>query len=143
MAMQAKTAPNKHMRNAPCRSNNLELFYTVAPSLAPKAFDSDKLPVDLSGTQTDGDEAIAQRALKSGLAHSFMRSSRLDGDVFERLGRYETRLWRQAVQITLLLNAINRGAGEYAACDGTYLQLRNVAAKRRRVLWPPFSLERR
>ena len=35
-------------------------------------------------------------------------------DVFDRLGRYEMRLWRQTVQIVLLLNSVSRGASGYA-----------------------------
>jgi hypothetical protein len=42
------------------------------------------------------------------LAHCFQRLANLDNGVFERLGRYETTLWRQMVQTLLLLQPINR-----------------------------------
>jgi hypothetical protein len=40
------------------------------------------------------------------IARSFLRLTNLDNQVFERLGRYETNLWRQTAQILLLLSAI-------------------------------------
>jgi hypothetical protein len=42
------------------------------------------------------------------LAHCFQRLANLDNGVFERLGRYETALWRQMVQTLLLLQPTNR-----------------------------------
>jgi hypothetical protein len=42
------------------------------------------------------------------LAHCFQRLANLDNGVFERLGRYETALWRQMVQILFLLQPIRR-----------------------------------
>jgi len=42
------------------------------------------------------------------LAHCFQRLANLNDGVFERLGRYETTLWRQMVQIHLLLRSARR-----------------------------------
>ena len=42
------------------------------------------------------------------LAHCFQRLANLDSGVFERLGRYETTLWRQMVQIHFLLQSARR-----------------------------------
>ncbi len=42
------------------------------------------------------------------LAHCFQRLANLDAGVFERLGRYETALWRQMMQIHFLLQAARR-----------------------------------
>ena len=39
------------------------------------------------------------------IARSFLRLTNLDSRVFERLGRYETNLWRQTIQILLLLSS--------------------------------------
>src|SRR5262245_25840934 len=44
------------------------------------------------------------------IARSFLRLTNLDNQVFERLGRYETNLWRQTAQILLLLSSIKFGA---------------------------------
>jgi hypothetical protein len=40
------------------------------------------------------------------IARSFLRLTSLDYQVFERLGRYETNLWRQTAQTLLLLSSI-------------------------------------
>src|SRR5262245_48197642 len=40
------------------------------------------------------------------IARAFLRLTNLDNQVFERLGRYETTLWRQTAQILLLLSSI-------------------------------------
>jgi hypothetical protein len=42
------------------------------------------------------------------LAHCFQRLANLDNGVFERLGRYETALWRQMVQILFVLQSVRR-----------------------------------
>jgi hypothetical protein len=44
------------------------------------------------------------------IARSFLRLTSLDNQVFERVGRYETTLWRQTAQILLLLSSIELGA---------------------------------
>jgi hypothetical protein len=46
---------------------------------------------------------VAREMATRGLAHCFQRLANLDNGVFERLGRYETTLWRQMVQTLLLL----------------------------------------
>jgi hypothetical protein len=42
------------------------------------------------------------------LAHCFQRLANFDNGLFERLGRYETTLWRQMVQIHFLLQSARR-----------------------------------
>ena len=42
------------------------------------------------------------------LAHCFQRLANLDAGIFERLGRYETTLWRQMIQIHFLLQSARR-----------------------------------
>jgi hypothetical protein len=42
------------------------------------------------------------------LVDCFQRLAKLDNGLFERLGRYETALWRQMVQTVLLVQPINR-----------------------------------
>jgi hypothetical protein len=43
-----------------------------------------------------------------GLTHCFLRLANLDNGVFERLGRYETALWRQIVQTLFALQPLRR-----------------------------------
>jgi len=47
------------------------------------------------------------------IARSFLQLTSLDNQVFERLGRYETNLWRQTAQILLLLSAIQFRAKDH------------------------------
>ena len=54
------------------------------------------------GPQTEGEFALTTRQL----TNSFWRLAKLDGGIFERLNRYEVRLWRQAVQILFVLHPI-------------------------------------
>jgi hypothetical protein len=39
------------------------------------------------------------------LAHCYQRLANLDNGVFERLGRYETALWRQMAQTLFVLRS--------------------------------------
>jgi hypothetical protein len=42
------------------------------------------------------------------LAHCFQRLANFDNGLFERLGRYETALWRQMVQTLFVLEPVRR-----------------------------------
>src|SRR5262249_50217603 len=44
--------------------------------------------------------------INTNIARSFLSLTSFDNQVFERLGRYETNLWRQTAQILLLLSSI-------------------------------------
>jgi hypothetical protein len=120
--IQAEILRKRKHPKAPAQEA-LDISYTFIPSLSPAA-----------QSNTDQQRETAH----SGLARSFLRLARIDSGVFDRLGRYEISLWRQTVQITLLLNSVSRGANEYADSENKYLQLRHLARRRRRPLWPPF-----
>jgi hypothetical protein len=62
-------------------------------------------PAHLASTSRD---LATQDLAPRDLAHCFQRLANLDNGVFERLGRYETALWRQMVQTLLLLQPTNR-----------------------------------
>jgi hypothetical protein len=68
------------------------------------------------------------------IARSFLRVTTLDTQVFERLGRYETTLWRQTAQILLLLSAIEFRANDRLPDERPHF--RKVHRKRR---CPPFD----
>jgi hypothetical protein len=126
-------------RNASQRhgQDTLSPFYALIPTLTPIAQSSDRPSAEPS-CRPKAAEPLATGSASLDMARSFMRVA-CDSDVFERLGRYEMRLWRQAVQTILLLNSINRAAKEYVDCDDKYLYLRNMrGGKRHRTLWPPF-----
>ena len=59
-------------------------------------------PVDIGGSDFD----LARRTRQ--LTESFLRLAALDSAAFERLNRYETALWRQAVQIIFALHPIQQ-----------------------------------
>jgi hypothetical protein len=58
----------------------------------------DDIRIDSAGAQTN--------QTNTNIARSFLRLTSLDNGVVERLGRYETTLWRQTAQILLLLSSI-------------------------------------
>ena len=69
------------------------------------------------------------------IARAFLRLTSLDAGAFERLGRYETNLWRQTAQILLLLSSI-----EFCATDrfpDERPHFRRVRRKHGR--YPPFD----
>jgi hypothetical protein len=47
-------------------------------------------------------------SIQSDVAWHFLRVANLDNGVFERLGRYETALWRQVRQTLFTLDALQR-----------------------------------
>jgi hypothetical protein len=63
---------------------------------------------DLEGAKEDIriDSVRTKNQPKTNITRSFLRLTNFDNQVFERLGRYETNLWRQTAQILLLLSAI-------------------------------------
>jgi hypothetical protein len=131
---QASRGPAKSAR---LKQDKLHAFYALIPALTPRAQGSCEQPppeVD------DGSRSAGKRVSQSitpDIARAFMRVSS-DGDVFERLGRYEVRLWRQTVQTILLLNSIRHDNTEYLDFDGRYARFGNRRPKYRRALWPPF-----
>src|SRR5262249_45640786 len=69
------------------------------------------------------------------IARSFLRLANVDNQVFERLGRYETNLWRQTAQILLLLSAI-----EFRGNDRLPGERPQFArARRKHGRYPPFD----
>ena len=66
------------------------------------------LSLGLESTIERASPSLAQQRAES-KARAFLRLCNVNGEAFDRLGRYETSLWRQAVQtIFLLENAANR-----------------------------------
>jgi len=128
ISIQRKSLRERRMEDAHTR--RFGVFYTASPSLMPSC----QLAANLNGREND-DRHFVKRASKINIARPFMR---VDKDVFERLGRYEMRLWRQAIQTILLLNSINRGSREIFGADERRFHLRGTMAKHRHVLWPPF-----
>jgi hypothetical protein len=67
-------------------------------SMSKQQEEKDDIGVDSIGAETN--------QTNTNIARSFLQLTNHDNQVFERLGRYETTLWRQTAQILLLLSAI-------------------------------------
>src|SRR5262245_37407917 len=84
--------------------DNLEYLYNLIPSLTRNAGS-----IDNNGSNGCAESSQAQAASPlDAIARSFLRLGRTDSRIFERLCRYESNMWRQAVQTILLLNIISR-----------------------------------
>ncbi|HTM74380.1 MAG TPA: hypothetical protein VL198_14215 [Pseudolabrys sp.] len=91
--------------------NRLDVFYKLIPLL-------ERGPANACG----GENVTT-------IADSYLRLLSKDGKAFKWLRRYEITLWRQMVQLILLLNAINRGSSTRETFGGHI----------NRALWPPFK----
>jgi hypothetical protein len=95
--------------------------------------------------QYETKEEIGANAIRSdkretdhtNIARSFLRLTDLDSRVFERLGRYETSLWRQTIQILLLLSSTEFRSKDNFADERP--QFRRV--RRRNGRYPPFGFD--
>jgi hypothetical protein len=86
------------------------MVYGTLPATRPDTFETGRTPNDHEIGKINNDDPLQgssrdcttnSRALMS----CFLRLANLDNGVFERLGRYETALWRQIAQTLLLLRA--------------------------------------
>jgi len=96
LSIEAKAA-RKHLTNRHPPSDRLKIFYALSPSLVSSHLHSNQ--TDLNVTPLNTAQATTKENYNCELAGSFLKASRLDKSVFERLGRYETRLWRQTPQL--------------------------------------------
>ena len=104
-------------------------------------------PIDESPTheQQETKEEIRANSIRSdksetdhtNIARAFLWLTNLDSRVFERLGRYETNLWRQTIQILLLLSSTEFRAKDNFADERP--QIRRV--RRRNGRYPPFGFD--
>ena len=106
LALEAKREPS---RAGP--ENKLEVFYKLSPLL------------EREPPNTCSAENVTT------VAGSYLRLLFKNGKALERLRRYESSLWRQTVQLILLLNAVNRGSPTRETFGGSV----------NRALWPPFT----
>jgi hypothetical protein len=136
MGIQARLLRKGSAGKAQSANDTLSQFYALVPALSPRSHTlSDQAARALSTSQEETAAGTDVSTVISDVVHSFMKVCSCEGDIFERLGRYELRLWRQAVQTILLLNTISCSAQGYADFhDKHYQRLK----KSRRALWPPF-----
>jgi hypothetical protein len=102
---------------------NMQAETTLSPYSRPaNEYNVDRLSIfrkllhssELEGAEEDIriDSIRTKNQANTNIARSFLQLTNLDNQVFERLGRYETTLWRQTAQILLLLSAIEFRAKE-------------------------------
>jgi hypothetical protein len=70
------------------------------------------------------------------IAHSFLRLTSLHSQIIERLGRYETTLWRQTAQILLLLSSIEFRSKDRFSDERPYFG----RVRRKHGRYPPFDI---
>jgi len=113
--------------------DNLEFLYNLIPSLTRNAGS-----IDNNGSNgcTESSQAQAASPLDA-IARSFLRLGRTDSRIFERLCRYESNMWRQAVQTILLLNIISRHVNDDGRKSSpTYLRF-GTQKTSHHLRWPP------
>jgi hypothetical protein len=89
--------------------NGLKVFYQSIPSLEPRISTDFELGFDLERTMefTQSGQRARSDVAHLNIARSFLRLANLDNGAFDRLGRYETRLWRQLAHTLLLIRQIH------------------------------------
>jgi len=87
----------------------------------------ENIRIDSIGAETNQTNTI--------IARSFFRLTSLDNQVFDRLGRYETNLWRQTAQILLLLSAIEFRGNDCLPDE----RPRFARVRRKHGRYPPFD----
>jgi hypothetical protein len=84
-------------------------FVFRAPSIQPSQLHLDRNPScrRVSNHARAATDCSRSDARRDG-AVAFLRLVNFNDDILERIGRYESRLWRQAMQVIVLLNAHGR-----------------------------------
>jgi hypothetical protein len=141
LAIQANAhRKRKSARDKAIDREALEPFYQLIPTLAPRVniefgAQNNEKKKSVENTQELRSNRDANRF---NIAQSFICLSRLNGNVIERLGRYEARLWRQTLQTILLLNSISANSNDYSDSVPPSPSLRRSMKRYRRIYWPPF-----
>ena len=129
-------------------ATGLDVFYSLIRPLTPavqtNGNNQGRLELDDTDSPSPAGHSVKPDITHTCIARSFLRLTNTHGKGFERLGRYEMSLWRQTLQIVLLLNSINRSVNDDVTdYNDRYLRLKKIHKRSRRVLWPPFvPLER-
>ena len=89
--------------------NGLKVFYQSIRFLEPRISTDFELGFDFDRTMkfTQSGQRARSDVAHLNIARSFLRLANLDNGAFDRLGRYETRLWRQLAHTLLLIRQIH------------------------------------
>jgi hypothetical protein len=119
--------------------DRLSVFYNAIPSVTrPIEYEPavQNAAMAQSCPPVDSQKSVRGSAKNRCVARSYLRLATKDGQAFERLNRYETGLWRQTIQIILLLNSTNRHGEDSTAQRPGFLRMESLRGKR---MWPPFG----
>jgi len=137
--IQAEKICNQSARSRPIREQDLDRLSIFHKFLRPLDLDT------RSGQDQEASGDIRMDSIRlagaetnqtnTNIARSFLQLTSLDNQVFERLGRYETNLWRQTAQILLLLSAIEFRAKDHLPDERPFFG----KARRKNERYPPFD----
>ena len=111
LQIQARILRERKARNraaAEAERNRLGVIYSLVPSINISPSHLSEPISDKNFDEEITPEQNASETKRPDLARSFLRLANLDSGAFERLGRYETRLWRQIMQTMLLLASMEK-----------------------------------
>src|SRR5262245_5238706 len=122
--IQAEKIGDRSARSRPSREQDLDRLSIFRKFLRPLDLDTRSgQEQDANGDiriDSNGSVGAETNQTNTNIARSFLRLTSLDNQVFERLGRYETNLWRQIAQILLLLSAIEFRAKDHLPDERPY-----------------------
>ena len=98
----------------PTTENKLGVFYDLIPFLGPAK-------QAVNNREVGQTQCAQEFAIDLDLARSFSRLTSFESAVFDRLGRYETRLWRQLRQLMPLIGKIEKANREPVFLGGKLL----------------------
>jgi hypothetical protein len=99
--------PLEHGLNTMVHAGRLES--AIPPDGKWNGNNGEKYRFGYGNTPCDSVESVVvEPEFKFDIAHRFLRLAKLDNGGFERLGRYETALWRQVGQVIFTLDVLRR-----------------------------------
>ena len=133
--IQAEKICDQSARSRPTREQDLDRLTIFHKFLRPLDLEARSGQREASGDiriDTIGSVGTETNRTNINIARSFLR---LDNQIFERLGRYETNLWRQTAQILVLLSAIEFRAKDHLPDERPYFG----RVRRKHGRYPPFD----
>jgi hypothetical protein len=138
----ALKACSAHSNKINC-SRNMEVFYRMLDhSATTNHFEVGSNEIEESNNPENQEtESFGSVRPNCQLARSFLALADENNAAFDRLSRYETALWRQVLEIVVLLNSVNRNLNLGNNDPSTnYLHHRVSPRISKRILWPPFRM---
>jgi hypothetical protein len=117
------------------KTDRLSIFRILRPKLESPMHKQQETKEEIAVNSIRPDKSEADQA---NIARSFLQLTSLDNRIFERLGRYETNLWRQTAQILLLLSSIEFRVKDRFTDERPHF----TRVRRKRGRYPPFGFDR-